>query len=226
MRAASSAAGVPDGQLANDGIAPLKEDRRAGARDHRLGRGAGIAGGARLLQKVEMALGGADDDGAWNAGGAQAPIDAVEPGGIAERGIVDRLVHRRGRGIADDGAHVVDGDGAGIGGIEAELGDLGAAGHAVGAEHGLQRGARFRRDGEAARARLLVDDAVEIAIGIGVAGDRRGALMGLAQLAQARSLALVAGGDHHPGIDRRRGEKRFDRRLDGARPGKPTVITR
>ena len=114
-----------------------------------LGRRAGVAGGARLLQEVEVALGGADDDGAGNAGGAQAPIGAVERGGIAEGGGVDRLVDGEGGGIADDGAHVVDGDGAGVGGIEAELGDLGAAGHAVGAEHGLERGARFRRDGEA-----------------------------------------------------------------------------
>ena len=44
--------------------------------------------------------------------------------------------------------------------------------------------------------------------------------MGLAELAQRRALALVAGGDHHPGIDRRRGEQRLDRRLDGAGPGK------
>ncbi len=70
---------------------------------------------------------------------------------------VDRVVEGEGAGVADDRPHVVEGDAARAGGIEAELLHLGAGQAAVGAEQEMQRVARILVDRELVRRRFLRD---------------------------------------------------------------------
>ncbi len=213
---ALDAAGGPQGDLTGNGGLALKEDRRAGAFDQRPGGGAAIEGGAGLLEKIEVTERGTGDDEAGGAGGNETAVAAIEPGRIAERHGIDGLVDGEGGGVADDGADIGDGDEVVAGGVETDLADLGAADQTIGADQALEGDAGIGGDGETGGGGLLVDDAVEVAVGIGVAGDRGGALVLLAQAAERRGLAQLAGGDDHPGVDRRGGEQCLDGGFDGA----------
>ncbi len=216
---AGDAGGRPHRELAGDGGLALEKHRRAGALDDRFDGRAVIEGGARLLEEIEVTQRGAGDDEARRSRRQQPAIATVEGSGVAERHGVDGLVNGEGGRVANDGTDIVDGDGVVAGGVEAELGDLAAADEAVGADQALQGDAGVGRDGEMGGGRLLVDDAVEVAVGIGVAGNGGGAVVLLAQAAERRGLAQLAGGDHHPGIHRRGGEQRLDGGLDGAVAG-------
>ncbi len=68
-------------------------------------------------------------------------------------------------------------------------------------------------------AHLLVDQAADVAVAVGVAGDRDGGLGALAHGAQRGAALEVAGLDHDAAIAQRRAENAFDRRHDVAAAG-------
>ena len=68
-------------------------------------------------------------------------------------------------------------------------------------------------------AHLAVDEPPQIALGIGIAGQRRGVLGALAQRAQRRVAAQIAGLDHHAAFARRAGPALLDGGRDVAAAG-------
>ena len=89
----------------------------------------------------------------------------------------------------------------------------------VAAEKRHQRGARVGRDRQARLPHLVVDQPRDLALAIGIAGDRDGVLRALAQAAQRRAAAKIAGLDHHAAIGRGCGDQRLHRRRDVAAAG-------
>ena len=158
-----------------------------------LARSPRIIGGAGAMQEIEVADRRAGDDEAGRAGRDQPAPGAGERIGVAEGKGVDRLVDVESGGVADDALHVLERDLAAAGGIEAELLHFRAAGEPVGTDQVLQRRAGVGGDLQAGRLGLLVDDAIEVAAAVGIAGDRRGGLCGFAQAPYRRGLAEIGG---------------------------------
>ena len=83
----------------------------------------------------------------------------------------------------------------------------------------MSSGARVRRQRQAGGAHLAVDEAPQIAFGVGVAGQGRRVFGALAQRAQRRVAAQVAGLDHHAAFAGGQGKKRLDGGRDVAASG-------
>jgi len=143
-----------------------------------------------------------------------AAIGAGGGGGVATRGGIDDLVHVHGRSVADDGAHVIGGNLARPFRVERELLQFAAARQPVAADQRAQRRPRLAADLQSGGLHLVVDQPVEVARGVGIAGDRGGEAMALGELAERRGLLQVAGADDDPGIDRRVIEDRLQHGLD------------
>ena len=104
-------------------------------------------------------------------------------------------------------------------GIERELAQLVARGLAVAAEQRCQHGARVGRDAQVRDAQFIVDQLCQIALGVGIAGDRDRGLGALAGLAQRRFGAQLAGLDHDAAILHGRIGERIDAAGEIARAG-------
>ena len=81
----------------------------------------------------------------------------------------------------------------------------------------MARASRLER--ETGGAHFIVDQAGQIALGIGVARQRRGILGAFADDAQRRIAAQIAGLDHHAAFARRQRQHGLDRRRDVAAAG-------
>src|SRR5262249_53550603 len=146
------------------------------------------------------------------AGGARLGELELDVGGLAREGGVEQRIKRERGGVGRHRDHVVELDAVTAAGIERELRDLAARGQPIAAE-GRQEGcARLGRNGEAILAQLGLDQPVERLLVVLVAGQRRRILGALAQRAQRRVAAQVAGLDHDAAVRRGGGEQRLDRR--------------
>ena len=167
---------------------------------------------APFVQLRELALRGEKDRADGAAGGARLGKLRLELGRAAGECRVNEVVERQRRSVGDDGGHLIDADRAAAGGVEDELAQLAARSGAVAAEQRNEQSARVRRQRQAGGAHLAVDEAPQIAFGIGIAGQGRGVLGALAQRAQRRVAAQVAGLDHHAAFAGRAGREAPRRR--------------
>ena len=163
-----------------------KMQARISALEHGRGRRAVGDRERRFVQPRGLALRGGDDHAGIGAGDHGFGKFAFDHLGPAGKGAVDDRIELQLGRIGDDRHHVVERDLALAMGIERELAQLVARGLAVAAEQRHQRRAGIRRDAQIGDPELVVDQLGEVALGVGIAGDRDGGLGALAGLAQRR----------------------------------------
>ena len=123
-----------------------------------------------------------------------------EIGGPSGEGIVDDGIERQFGSVRPHRDDIVQRDLAFAVRIQSQLADFIARGEAVAADQLDQCGARIRRDGQSCTLQLALDQAFEIALIVGVAGDGRRRLRLLAEHAQRRVAPQLAGLDDDAGL--------------------------
>ena len=122
-------------------------------------------------------------------------------------------------GIRDHRGDIVHVDTAAAARVKRKLAQLAARCGAVAAEERNEHRPRLGLERQFGLAHLGVDQPRQIALGVGIAGQRRGILGPLADRAQRRVAAQIAGFDHHAAFACRQRQHRLDRRRDVAAAG-------
>ena len=172
-----------------------------------------------LVQVGDMADRRRNDRRRRRAAGARLAEFGLDLSGLAGKSGIDHAVERQCGSVGHHRDNVGEFDRRPALRVERELADFAARGEAVAAEQRQQRRARVRRDRHVAAAHFLVDQALEIARAVGVAGQRGGDLGFFAQRAQRRRFLQVAGLDDDAAFVRRRGDHRLHRAGDVAAAG-------
>ena len=144
-------------------------------------RGAALDRGAPFVQLRELALRGKKDRADRTARGAhlgKLRLEVGRPSG--ERGI-DEFVERQRRSVGHHRGNIVDVDFAAAAGVQRELAKLVARSRPVAAEQRNEHGACVGLERQPGGAHLAVDQPPQIALGIGVAGQRRSVFGAFAQ---------------------------------------------
>mgnify|MGYP003693733249 CR=1 FL=1 len=140
----------------------------------------------RFVQPRGLALRRGDDHAGIGAGDHRFSKLALDSRGVAgERAVDDRIELQFG-GVGDDRHDVLERHLALAVGVERELAQFVAGGPAVAAEQRHQDRTGIGRNAQAGNAQFVVDQFGQIALGVGIAGDRDRRLGALAGLAQRR----------------------------------------
>ena len=149
-------------------------DARLGPIDHFRRASCALEIEAQAVEQRHVADRGAKDDACRNSGSLSLGERSERRFGVARRRGIDRIIERERRGVGDHRLHVGEPDALVSGREQHQLVELGTGRQTIRSQKANERVARIGIDGHARAAQRALHQAQQIALGIGIAGYRRG----------------------------------------------------